>query len=171
MELNYTIPLVTDDMEGERFTCTAVAGPTTYTETVVVQVKGVSVYLIFSKVLYNTKSSSPVPPDSLEVKTAVSQSGPLEAGNTSLTLTCTVTERTLGLTKMPSAIWMMAGSPVILGGDSNMVNTTTAISTLSFSSLNTSHAGLYHCQGRLESPPGNISLDSMPAISVNVRCE
>ena len=48
MELNYTIPLVTDDMEGERFTCTAVAGTTTYTETVVVQVKGMSVYLIFS---------------------------------------------------------------------------------------------------------------------------
>ena len=124
--------------------------------------------------LYNTKSSSPVPPDSLEVKTAVSQSGPLEAGNTSLTLTCTVTEGTQGLTKMPSAIWMMAGSPVVLGIDGNfesMVNATTAISTLSFSSLNTSHAGLYHCQGRLESPTGNISLDSTPTISVNIKCE
>ena len=46
MELNYTIVLVTDDMEGKRFTCTAVAGTTTYTETVVVQVQGVSLPLI-----------------------------------------------------------------------------------------------------------------------------
>ena len=108
------------------------------------------------------------------MKTTVSQSDPLEAGNTSLTLTCTVTEKTLGLTKMPSAIWMMAGSPVVEGDDDiieSMVNATTAISTLSFSSLNTSHAGLYHCQGRLESPPGNISYNSTPAISVNIICE
>ena len=32
--LEYTIPLVTDDLNGQQFTCIAIAGDTTYTETV-----------------------------------------------------------------------------------------------------------------------------------------
>ena len=38
--LEYTIPLVRDDLQGEQLTCTAVAGETTYTETVDIQVTG-----------------------------------------------------------------------------------------------------------------------------------
>ena len=58
MELNYTIPLVTDDMEGEMFTCTAVAGATTYTETVVIKVKGVSVTSYLRCCMYKVFLSS-----------------------------------------------------------------------------------------------------------------
>ena len=50
------------------------------------------------------------------------------------------------------------------------MNGTTTTSTLSFSPLYTSHAGLYHCVGTLESPPGNISIHT-PPIPVNVSCE
>ena len=40
MVLEYTISLVTDGLEGQQFTCVAVAGATTYTETVEIQVEG-----------------------------------------------------------------------------------------------------------------------------------
>ena len=39
--LNYTIPLVTDNLHKKVFTCTAVAEDATYTETVAVRVKGI----------------------------------------------------------------------------------------------------------------------------------
>ena len=39
--LEYTIPLVTDDLQGQQFTCIAVAGDATYTETVDIQVQGI----------------------------------------------------------------------------------------------------------------------------------
>ena len=38
--LQYTIPLVTDDLQGQEYKCVAVAGSTIYTETVGLQVKG-----------------------------------------------------------------------------------------------------------------------------------
>ena len=39
--LEYTIPLVTDDLHGQQFTCIAMAGDTTYTEAVEIQVEGI----------------------------------------------------------------------------------------------------------------------------------
>ena len=38
--VEYTIPLVRDDLQGLQYTCRAVAGITTYTETVEIQVVG-----------------------------------------------------------------------------------------------------------------------------------
>ena len=38
--LEYTIPVVRDDLQGQQFTCTAVAGNTTYTQTIEMQVTG-----------------------------------------------------------------------------------------------------------------------------------
>ena len=38
--LEYTIPLVTDDLQGQEYKCVAVAGSMIYTETVGLQVKG-----------------------------------------------------------------------------------------------------------------------------------
>ena len=40
MVLGYTISLVTDDLQGQQFTCVAVAGTTTYIVTVEIQVEG-----------------------------------------------------------------------------------------------------------------------------------
>ena len=40
MVLEYIIPLVTDDLHGQQFTCVAVAGATTYTEMVKIEVVG-----------------------------------------------------------------------------------------------------------------------------------
>ena len=46
MELQYTIDLVTDDLQGQEFTCIAIAADTTtYNETVIIQVQGITIIL------------------------------------------------------------------------------------------------------------------------------
>ena len=99
---------------------------------------------------------SPVPPGSLEVE--VSEVGSLEAGSTNFTLTCTVHETILGITNMPSAHWMGPSGPVTSGEDivvtETFSNDTTATLTLAFSSLRTSHAGEYMCQGTVVTAEG-----------------
>ena len=43
-ELQYTIDLVMDDLQGEQFTCIAVAGDTKYNETVIIEVQGIKLF-------------------------------------------------------------------------------------------------------------------------------
>ena len=117
-----------------------------------------------------------VPADSLEVVTDVSEAGPVEAGSAGLTLTCTVTEVISGLTNMPSAHWMGPSGPVTSGDDivvnETFSNATTVTVTLSFSSLHTSHAGLYTCQGTVVSPAAVDDVTITPtADNVTVSCE
>ena len=107
----------------------------------------------------------------------VSESGPLEAGSTGLILTCTVSEAIPGLTNMPSALWMK-DSLVVEGSESISLtgtfrNDTTAVTTLSFSPLKTSHAGQYTCQGTLASvaATNGTIINSTQPVSVNVSCE
>ena len=45
--LEYTIPLVRDDVQGELFTCTAVDGGTTYTERDDIEVTGIFVQCLW----------------------------------------------------------------------------------------------------------------------------
>ena len=96
--------------------------------------------------MYSIQYPSPVPANSLEVVIDVSQ-----AGNTDLTLTCTVTEIISGLTNKPCAHWMGPSGSVTSGHDivvtETFSNDTTITVTLSFSSLQISHTGLYTCQG------------------------
>ena len=116
--------------------------------------------------------SSAVPDDPLSVETAVTHSGPLVAGSSDLFLTCTVSETIHGLTEQPSAVWLMADTTPLTSGEDNITITNetsidgaTVVSTLSFSPLFTSHAGLYHCQARLHSQAvagDDITQDSSP---------
>ena len=46
MELQYTIALVTDDLQGQQFTCIAVADTTTYNEIVTIQVQGITIIIM-----------------------------------------------------------------------------------------------------------------------------
>ena len=47
MELQYTIDLVTDDLQGQQFTCIAIAADTTiYNETVIIQVQGITIIIM-----------------------------------------------------------------------------------------------------------------------------
>ena len=114
----------------------------------------------------------------MSVETDVSIPATLEAGSTGLTLTCTVSEAIPGLTNMPSALWskdylVVEGSAQNISLTEIFRNDTTALTTLSFSPLKTSHAGQYICQGMLESVAatnGTIINASQP-VSVNVSCE
>ena len=45
MELQYTIDLVTDDLQEQQFTCIAIAGDTIYNEIVNIQVQGITILL------------------------------------------------------------------------------------------------------------------------------
>ena len=125
--------------------------------------------------LYSYQSLHAVPAGSLRVETHVSQNGPLEAGNTDLTLTCTVNETISGLTGSPSAHWMTSSGPVSSGEDITVTtsrDTSSATATLTFSSLHTSHAGLYTCQGTLASPAAADDITSKSeAVSVSVSCK
>ena len=114
------------------------------------------------------------------VEEEISESDPTEAGGIGPNLTCTVTETIQGLSNMPSAAWM--GPGVSENGttaedrlivEETVRNATTAITTLSFSELHTSHAGLYICEGTLVSPAAedDIITNSSPPIPVTVKCE
>ena len=170
-ELEYTIPLVRDDFQGELFTCTAMAGDTTYTETIEIQVAGM--YTICAMKVITYVCIHVVPDGSLAVETDVSENGTVEAGSGNLTLTCTVSETISGLTNIPSAHW---SGPVTSGDDivvtETVRNATTVTVDLTFSSLHTSHAGQYTCQGTLVSPAAedNITSTSDP-VSVSVSCK
>ena len=118
----------------------------------------------------------PVPADSLVADAVVSEDGPLEAGSAGLTLTCTVSETISGLTGRPSAHWITSSGPVSSGEDITVTetfrNATTARATLTFSSLHTSHAGLYTCQGTLVSPAtADDIISTSNAILVTASCK
>ena len=85
-----------------------------------------------------------VPENALNVTVEASRTGPVEAGSENLTLTCTVNEVIDGLTNIPSAQWMTTSGLVITGDDitinETIMDEMTTTVTLSFSSLNTSHA-------------------------------
>ena len=103
----------------------------------------------------------------------MSEDDPVETGSKDFTLTCTVHEVISGLVNMPSAHWMEDSSLVTSGGEivvtETLRNTTTAIVTLTFSTLHTSHAGQYMCQGTLVSPAAVDDITSEPAnVSVDV---
>ena len=106
----------------------------------------------------------------------VSEAGPVEAGDQDLTLICTLNEVIMGLTNIPSGQWMTTAGPVTSGD--NIIITETVIDertitvTLSFSSLHTSHAGQYMCQGTLESPARlDVITSTLATVSVHVRCK
>ena len=101
----------------------------------------------------------------------------MEVGGIGPTLTCTVREAILGLTNMPSAQWMKDSLVVERSESISLTETfrndTTAVTTLSFSPLKTSHAGQYTCQGTLDSvaaTTGIITTSAEP-VAVNVICE
>ena len=130
--------------------------------------------------LFNNPGYAPaislVPDDYLEVMIETSKTVPVVAGSEDLTLTCTVNEVIDGLTNIPSAQWMITTGLVITGDDITVTEAVgderTTTVTLSFSSLHTSHAGVYMCQGTLDLPANVTNFTSTPTnVSINVRCK
>ena len=173
--LNYTIPLVKDDMQGQIYTCIALSGNITDTQTATILANGTHIGIVLIVYESHTVILS-VPAGSLLAEAKVSESGQIVSGMSGLTLTCTVSERISGLTSVPSAQWTTVSGTV----SGNIVvtetvrNDTKAVTTLSFApSLLTSHAGQYTCIGSLNSPAADdgIITTSADPISVTVTCE
>ena len=121
-------------------------------------------------------SPPPVPSGSLEVETEVSEEGAVDAGSGGLSLRCRVRETISGLSNMPSAEWV-GPSRLVSSGDGITVtvdfqNDITNNSTLTFSSIHTSHAGQYICVGSVQTPApvGTVATNSTP-VNVTVRSE
>ena len=94
-----------------------------------------------------------VPPNVLTA--TVSSSGTAKAGMV-YSLTCTVSKTVDGLINSPTATWTdLSTRMTVINGNEIIVSTMavneTAISTLSFDPLTTSHEGRYSCDGTLTS--------------------
>ena len=84
----------------------------------------------------------------------MSGSGTARAGMV-YSLTCTVSKIVDGLINSPTATWTTGGEAVTSGNGitvSTMTINETAVSTLIFDLLRTSHDGSYSCDGTLTSP-------------------
>ena len=99
--------------------------------------------------------------------------GPVEAGRKDFTLMCMVQEVTSGIARFSFADWWTESGPIVSGNDITFVesvrNASSAISTLLFSPLHTSHAGMYPCHGRLVNGAEEIISISSPVV-VTVKC-
>ena len=89
-------------------------------------------------------------------------------------LTCTVSKTVDGLINSPTATWTNGGEAITNGNGitvSTMATSTTAISTLTFDQLRTSHNGLYSCDGALTSQALDkpLTLPMMVVLSVQSR--
>ena len=96
----------------------------------------------------------------------VSRSGTARAGMV-YNLTCTVSKAVDGLTNSPTASWInITGMMPVSSGSNITVSTssdgTSAVSTLTFDPLRTSHNDAYMCVGSLNSPALQMAL--MPSV-------
>ena len=107
-----------------------------------------------------------------EVLTAsVSRSGTARAGMV-YNLTCTVSKTVDGLANAPTATWAIGGVAVSTGNDivvSGSASDMSAIATLTFELLRTSHEGRYICEGTLTSPSLKMPLTPSTAEPLHVQ--
>ena len=106
----------------------------------------------------------------------MSEEGAVGAGSGGLSLSCRISETISGLSNMPTAEWVRPSGLVSSGGDISVTvdfqDGTTVNTTLTFSSVHTSHAGQYICQGSVQTlaPMGNVTINSIPT-TITVRSE
>ena len=109
---------------------------------------------------------------STAINATVSSSGTARAG-VIYNLTCTVSKTVDGLSISPTATWMTTGGVAVSNGNGITVSTRTmdetAVSTLTFDPLRTSHGGRYSCNGTLTSPALDSPLSPSTRIEHNVQ--
>jgi hypothetical protein len=104
--------------------------------------------------------------DDNPLKTNVSTPQAAVAGQRNLIITCTVIKTKPRYTNLPSALWLTVSHSVLSAKD--ISNATTAISTLKFTSLHTSNAGQYICQGKIQDSSSQYINSTSPPVSVTV---
>lgn len=119
-----------------------------------------------------------IPVIDFRLETNLSDAIPVLAGRRNVSFTCIVWKISTESTSYPTALWFTHSDGHIVTGDGrnvvteNVTNSTTAIATVFFANLKTSHAGLYTCQGQIFSPLINntVTISSSPVL-LTVRCK
>ena len=117
----------------------------------------------------NASPVSSVPPE--VVTASVSRSGTARAGMV-YNLTCTVSKTVGGLANTPTVTWTIGGVAVSTGNGvilSDSTDDMSAIATLTFDPLRTSHEGRYICEGTLTSP--GLEMPLTPSTAEPLRAQ
>ena len=113
-----------------------------------------------------------VPPTAITA--TINSSGIARAGM-NYNLTCTAFKTLDGLLNSPTATWTTTGGVAVSNGNGITVSTMTmdetAISTLTFDPLRTSHEGSYSCDGNLTSPALQAPLMPSNSETLSVQSE
>jgi hypothetical protein len=89
-------------------------------------------------------------------------------------LTCNVSKAVDGLTNSPNAMWTSGGETVTNGNGttvSTVISNETAISTLTFNPLRTSHSKFYNCTGSVDLVVHSSALFASMSRRVNIQSE
>ena len=104
-----------------------------------------------------------------------SRYGPLSIGSR-LSLTCITVKAVAGLTLPAETLWsgpnrteLMTGGSIVVANA--IVEPLRTLQTITFTSLATSHAGVYNCEAALSSPALTIPYKTITSYSVFVSCK
>ena len=116
-----------------------------------------------------------VDPASDPFNISVSAVPPLPVAGSSYTVTCTVSKVNSGLLQQPAALWYNIDREIITSSAeimlSTMNNDASAVATLFFPSLRTSHSAAFTCIGILESLGNTFTAEQSYTVSVNCMYE
>ena len=113
-----------------------------------------------------------MPPTPVLTQINPSRSGPLNTGSR-LTLTCIAVKAVTGLTLPAETLWsgpngtelMSSGSIIVADA---VVEPLRTVQTITFTSMATSHAGVYNCETTLSSPALTIPYQTITSYTVFV---
>ena len=116
-----------------------------------------------------------MPPTPVLTQINPSRYGALSTGSR-LTLTCIAVKAVTGLTLPAETMWsgpngtkMMTGGSIVVADA--VVEPLRTLQTITFTSLTTSHAGVYNCRVALSSPALTIPYRTITSYTVSVSCK
>lgn len=116
-----------------------------------------------------------MPPTPVLIQINPSRYGALSTGSR-LTLTCIAVKAVAGMTLPAETMWSgPSGTELMTGGSIVVADTITeslrTLQTITFTSLATSHAGVYNCEAALPSPALTFPYRTITSYTVFVSCK
>ena len=138
---------------------------------IIIYILTIYVKCICSSQIIHPKLFFIVPPTALTA--TVSRLGTARAGMV-YNLTCNVSKTVTGFINSPTATWTTGGVEVTNGNGiiaSTVISDESAISTLTFNPLRTSHGKIYNCTGSIDSLVHISALHASVSTTVNIQSE